>query len=426
MSDIPVQFYRTPSSNLENVTITDGQVVVSTASSSADLYFDVDNTRLPLTSPNNGVLTIQKNSTNVATFSANQSSNITADISVPTKVSELTNDSGYTTNTGTVTKVSTGAGLTGGDVTTTGTIKAKLQSETQSSLTAATRTSTSGREYPVGLDASGNLSVNVPWSDTDTNTHRTIQMNGTQILGNNTTALNLVAGDGITLSNSSGSVTITNSGSGGGSTPNDGTLTISQNGTTVATFSANQSSDTTAALYTHNAYGTCTTAPATAEKSVTVSPSNFQIITGSRITVAFSYANTASAPTLSVTDATGVTRSSRMYTPPNEYMYRSIPNAATWVADDYITFLWSGSSWQMLDWFDHLYIPATVTLSTSATTTVTFENYFIDSDSVVELVSDISELTPISISVTADDTCTVVLPIWPTATTVNLRLYVKG
>lgn len=67
---------------------------------------------------------------------------------------------------GTVTQVSTGAGLTGGDITTTGTIKAKLKSETQSSLTAAARGSTSDREYPIGLDADGNLSVNVPWTNT--------------------------------------------------------------------------------------------------------------------------------------------------------------------------------------------------------------------------------------------------------------------
>ena len=54
---------------------------------------------------NNGTLTIQKNGTNVATFSANQSTNSTANITVPVKVSELTNDSGYTTNKGTVTQV---------------------------------------------------------------------------------------------------------------------------------------------------------------------------------------------------------------------------------------------------------------------------------------------------------------------------------
>lgn len=46
---------------------------------------------------NNATLTIQKNGTNVQTFTANESANKTANITVPTKVSELTNDSGFKT-----------------------------------------------------------------------------------------------------------------------------------------------------------------------------------------------------------------------------------------------------------------------------------------------------------------------------------------
>ena len=57
---------------------------------------------------NNATLTIQKNGTNVATFTANSSTNATANISVPTKISELENDSGFTQNTGTVTSVKVG------------------------------------------------------------------------------------------------------------------------------------------------------------------------------------------------------------------------------------------------------------------------------------------------------------------------------
>ena len=43
-------------------------------------------------------LTIQKNGTNVATFTSNSNTDVTANITVPTKVSELTNDSGYLTS----------------------------------------------------------------------------------------------------------------------------------------------------------------------------------------------------------------------------------------------------------------------------------------------------------------------------------------
>lgn len=44
---------------------------------------------------NNGTLTIQKNGTNVATFTANSSTDQTANISVPTKTSDLNNDSNF-------------------------------------------------------------------------------------------------------------------------------------------------------------------------------------------------------------------------------------------------------------------------------------------------------------------------------------------
>ena len=44
---------------------------------------------------NNATLTIQKNGTTVNTFTANASSNVTANITVPTKISDLTNDSNF-------------------------------------------------------------------------------------------------------------------------------------------------------------------------------------------------------------------------------------------------------------------------------------------------------------------------------------------
>lgn len=86
-------------------------------------------------------------------------------VAVPTKTSDLTNDSGFTTNAGTVTSVAMGAGLSGGTITESGTISAALQDDTPSTLTATAMGSTANRQYAVGLDANGDLSVNVPWTD---------------------------------------------------------------------------------------------------------------------------------------------------------------------------------------------------------------------------------------------------------------------
>jgi len=55
-------------------------------------YNDLSN-KPTIPTVNNATLTIQKNGTNVSTFTANASSNVTANITVPTDVSELTNTS---------------------------------------------------------------------------------------------------------------------------------------------------------------------------------------------------------------------------------------------------------------------------------------------------------------------------------------------
>lgn len=100
-------------------------------------------------------------------------------------LSDTIEGKGYTKNTGTVTKVSTGAGLTGGDITGTGTVKAKLKSETAHTADSAAPTNAASRQYPVGVDKSGYLSVNVPWTDTDENTEYSagtgLAMSGTTI-----------------------------------------------------------------------------------------------------------------------------------------------------------------------------------------------------------------------------------------------------
>lgn len=89
------------SSNKLSASLVSGLSTVATSGS----YSDLSNKPTIPAPANNGMLDIQKNGTTVATFGANEATLITANIEVPTKVSELTNDSGYTTNTGTVTGV---------------------------------------------------------------------------------------------------------------------------------------------------------------------------------------------------------------------------------------------------------------------------------------------------------------------------------
>lgn len=71
-------------------------------------------TSADLPTVNNATLTIQKNGTNVQTFTANASSDVTANITVPTAVSDLTNDSGYQTASDVTSAINTAiAGITG-------------------------------------------------------------------------------------------------------------------------------------------------------------------------------------------------------------------------------------------------------------------------------------------------------------------------
>lgn len=159
---------------------------------------------------NNGTLTIQKNGTKVQTFTANQSTNVTANITVPTKVSELTNDSEFITANDAVKSVVdyndtsknikigySGAGITGGDI-----------------------------KYIAGYTVSDGTTGNVARI-------KDISKDALKSwLGYATVATSGSYNDLLDKPNIP--------------TVNNGTLTIQKNGTTVATFSANQSGNATA------------------------------------------------------------------------------------------------------------------------------------------------------------------------------------
>ena len=84
---------------------------------------------------------------------------------------ELVGDIDTDTNTNTAHTHTNGVGLVRtGDGGTSGAVdyKAKLRSETALTVDSSAATTTSGRVYPVAVDKSGYLAVNVPWTDTNT------------------------------------------------------------------------------------------------------------------------------------------------------------------------------------------------------------------------------------------------------------------
>ncbi len=83
-------------------------------------------------------------------------------------------------------------------------------------------------------------------------------------------------------------------------------------------------------------YGTCSTAAATAAKTVTLS--NFALISGARMTVKFTYANTNTATTLNV-NSTGAKQM---------YFAGSRLDGSTIVASDIVDFVYDGTYWQIL------------------------------------------------------------------------------
>ena len=86
--------------DLSNYVPTSRSVNNKTLSSDITLTLDdvADGTTRILPTVNDATLTIQKNSTTIDTFSANASSNVTVNISVPTDTSDLTNGAGFITS----------------------------------------------------------------------------------------------------------------------------------------------------------------------------------------------------------------------------------------------------------------------------------------------------------------------------------------
>lgn len=178
----------------------------------ADVGALPDSTVIPTV--NDATLTIQKNGTTVQTFTANQATNATANITVPTDTADLTNGAGYITSAALPTNVSdlvNDAGyITASDYATNatgGTIK----------VTGA---------FGLDMSNSGELKGTVvSTSDYPTMWNDAVVSKGT--LENALSTKNYATQSDIP-------------------TVNDATLTIQKNGTDVATFTANSATNQTA------------------------------------------------------------------------------------------------------------------------------------------------------------------------------------
>ncbi len=135
-----------------------GNVITTTYATKTELNAKADAEDIPTV--NNATLTIQKNGTAVATFTANSATGATANITVPTKVSELNNDSGFITAASLpgeyelkpATADALGGVKSGGDITvgTDGAVTVNSATQADTATTAASATKAT-------QDASGNV-----------------------------------------------------------------------------------------------------------------------------------------------------------------------------------------------------------------------------------------------------------------------------
>ena len=144
-----------------------GNVITTTYATKTELNAKADADDIPTV--NNATLTIQKNGTAVATFTANSATAATANITVPTKTSELSNDSGFITAAAlpeeytlpAATEDTLGGVKSGGDITvaTSGTVTVSHATKADSATTAtsADHADTATSATKATQDASGNV-----------------------------------------------------------------------------------------------------------------------------------------------------------------------------------------------------------------------------------------------------------------------------
>lgn len=108
-SDLKTVAFTNSYTDLDNLPTIPSAQIQSDWSQSNSAEVDYIKNKPTIPTVNNATLTIQKNGATVNTFTANASSNVTANITVPTKTSEITNDSNFVASTSTTWKHIVGA-----------------------------------------------------------------------------------------------------------------------------------------------------------------------------------------------------------------------------------------------------------------------------------------------------------------------------
>jgi len=181
----------------------------------------------------------------------------------------FTAGTGITTETtadGTVTITNTVSGASTATSSATGVVK--IEDDTDQSVAANTVSTTAGRTYGIQLNSSDQAVVNVPWTDTDTNTNQLTTFTVSATTDSNATTISqgddlmFTAGTGITCETTAdGTVTITN--------------TVSDTNTMGSGFTVSATTDSNATTITQGddlmfTAGTGITTETTADGTVTI------------------------------------------------------------------------------------------------------------------------------------------------------------
>lgn len=248
--------------------------------------------------PGTGILTISKNSTTLGTFNANATSNTTIDIEVPTKTSDLTNDSGFLVSS----NVHTGELLVWGG---NGTVEGANYAPS---------------DFAPNVHSHGNIT-----SGGNLQTNDITIASGDKLVVTDGSDSNKVARTSATFDGSTTSKALTQKGT--FETFLQSHQTIKQDGITGATV---------------NRYASCSTAAGTAAKAANVTSGTPTLETGLHVFVKFSNANTAASPTLNInsTGAKAITYDGSVITTDTEKLS---------LVKGLCEFVYDGTNWNLIN-----------------------------------------------------------------------------